>query len=70
MIVATLKNKFLKGQEFDCLEPKSSPFKVVANELFDEKLSPIDSAPHPMMTIKIPFERPVRKGALLRMKAE
>ena len=66
-IIATLKNKFLKGQVFDCLEPKAAPFTVVANELYDKNGNPIDSAPHPMMTIKIPFERPVKAGSLLRM---
>lgn len=70
MIIATLKNKFLKGQEFDCLEPKAVPFNVIANELFDAKDNPIDTAPHPMMTVKIPFPRPVKSGSLLRMKAE
>ncbi len=69
-IVATLKNKFLKGQVLDCLEPKNAPFEVVADELFDEGNNPIDVAPHPMMKIKIPFYRPVKTGALLRMKAE
>ena len=70
MIVATLKNKFLKGQVFDCLEPKSAPFEVVANELFDGKNNPIETAPHPMMTVKIPYHRPVKKCSLLRMKSE
>ena len=69
-ITATLKNKFLKGQEFDCLEPKNKPFKVVANELYDQNGNSIDSAPHPMMTIKIPYEKPVKKGSLLRMKTD
>lgn len=69
-IIATLKNKFLKGQEFDCLEPKSPPFAVVANELFDGNGNAIDTAPHPMMTVKIPFDRPVKSGSLLRMKTE
>lgn len=68
-ITATLKNKFLIGQEFDCLEPKAKPFTVKATELFDGKGNAIDSAPHPMMTVKIPFERPVKKGSLLRMKS-
>ncbi len=67
-IVATLKNKFLRGQEFDCLEPKSPPFIVKADELFDSNGTAIDTAPHPMMTVKIPFERPVKAGSLLRMK--
>ena len=70
MIVATLKNKFLKGQELDCLEPDAVPFKLVANELYDGDTNPIDSAPHPMMKIKIPFERPIRAGSMLRMKSE
>ncbi len=69
-IVATLKNKFLQGQEFDCLEPKNKPFPVIANQLFDGNGNAIDSAPHPMMTIKIPFEKPVKKGSLLRMKSD
>ena len=67
MIIATLKNKFLLGQEFDCLEPKSKPFKVAANKLFDGNGKAIDSASHPMMTVKIPFKRPVKSGSLLRM---
>lgn len=67
-ITALLKNKFLKGQKFDCLEPKSKPFTVVADQLFDDKGNPIDSAPHPMSIIKIPFERPIKEGSLLRME--
>ena len=67
-IVATLKNKFLKGQVFDCLEPKNEPFEVIANELYNEKGEAIDSAPHPMMKIKIPFDREIKAGSLLRMQ--
>ena len=68
-IIATLKNKFLRGQELDCLEPKSPPFTLKADELYDIDGNAIDSAPHPMMKIKIPFNRPVKAGAMLRMKA-
>ncbi len=70
MIIATLKNKFLKGQVFDCLEPKSAPVEVVATTIYNDKNEEIDSAPHPMMTIKIPFRRPIKVGSLLRMKTE
>ncbi len=69
-IVATLKNKFLKGQEFDCLEPKAKPFIVKADTVYDEKDNEIESAPHPMMTVKIPYPHPVKKGSLLRMKTD
>ncbi|MBQ6816158.1 MAG: U32 family peptidase [Clostridia bacterium] len=68
-IIATLKNKFLLGQEFDCLEPGSAPFSVKADSLFNQKDEPIESAPHPMMTIKIPFPRAIKKGSLLRIKS-
>ncbi|MBO7217145.1 MAG: U32 family peptidase C-terminal domain-containing protein, partial [Clostridia bacterium] len=69
-ITATLKNKFLRGQELDCLEAGSVPFKIVANELYNGENEPIESAPHPMMTIKIPYERPIKIGSMLRMKSE
>ena len=70
LVTATLKNKFLRGQELDCLEAGSAPFAVVANELYDGDGSPIESAPHPMMTVKIPFDRPIKIGSMLRMKSE
>ncbi len=67
---ARLKNKFLRGTELDCLEAGNAPFMVSTDVLLDETDQPIDSAPHPMRIIKIPFERPIKVGSLLRMKAE
>lgn len=67
-ITAQLKNKFLRGCELDCLEAGSAPFAVSTEKLFDEKGQPIDSAPHPMQIIKIPFERAIKAGSMLRMK--
>ena len=68
-VTAILKNKFLKGQKLDCLEPHNIPFEIIADPLYDEKGNEIDSAPHPMSIIKIPFERPIKSGALLRMES-
>ncbi len=68
-VVATLKNKFFRGTTLDCLEPGSAPFEVATDSLYDADGQMIDSAPHPMQIIKIPFEREIKKGALLRMKA-
>ncbi len=67
-IIATVKNKFFVGQEFDCLESGSVPFFVNASTLYDIKGEPIEVAPHPMMQVKIPFERAVKQGSLLRIK--
>ena len=70
MIVATLKNKFWRGQELDCLSPQEEPFKVTAEQLYDGDGNAIESAPHPMMKIKIPYEKPVKVGSMLRMKCD
>ncbi len=70
MVILTLKNKFLKGQTFDCLSPKKEPFFLKADEMYDKDGVAIDVAPHPMMTVKIPYGKPVAKGTLLRMAAE
>ena len=46
---------------------KTSPHKSdkKINEDVNEE---IDSAPHPMMTVKIPFPRQIKTGSLLRMQ--
>ncbi len=69
-IVAIMKNKFFVGQEFDCLAVKEKPFTFTVNELYDGEGNAIDNAPHPMMTVKIPYEREIPAGSLLRMKNE
>lgn len=69
-ITAVLKNKFLSGTELNCLEAGNKPFNVKTDILYNEKDEQIDSAPHPMQIIKIPYKRPVKTGSMLRMKAE
>lgn len=69
-ITAVLKNKFLAGTELNCLEAGKVPFTVKTDKLYDENDQLIDSAPHPMQIIKIPFERPIKTGSMLRMKVE
>lgn len=69
-IICEMKNKFALGAEFDCLEPRSIPFIFKVEKMFDGDGKEIDVAPHPTMTVKIPFEREVKVGALLRMKSE
>lgn len=68
-IKAILKNKFSRGQILDCLEAGKAPFLVKTDSLSDENGNIIDVAPHPMMTVKIPFECSVKTGSMLRMKA-
>ena len=69
-IVGIMKNKFYKGQEFDCLCVKEEPFIFKAEKIFDKDDKEIDNAPHPMMIVKIPCDRKAPAGSLLRMKNE
>ncbi len=69
-IIATLKNKFMRGTVLDCLEAGSVPFAVKTDELYDINGNLLETANKPMMKIKIPFEREVKAGSMLRMKAE
>lgn len=68
-ITAILKNKFLRGTVLDCLEAGNRPFNVSTDVLLDKNGDEIESANSPMMTVKIPFEREVKVGSMLRMKA-
>ena len=69
-IVATLKNKFASGTVLDCLEAGHIPFSVDTTVLYDVNGKQIESAYQPMMQIKIPCDREVRVGSMLRMKVE
>ncbi len=70
MIIAEMKNKFYKGTVLDCLEPKTMPFNITVTELYDKDGNLLESANHPMMEVRIPYERAVKPGSLLRMKAD
>ena len=67
-IIAEQRNKFSRGDELDALMPGEKPVVFTADEIFDGNDNEIESAPHPMMTVKIPCDRPVLKGSLLRTK--
>lgn len=69
-IVCTMKNRFKKGDVLDCLEVGNVPFLVTASEIYDADGNEVEIANHPMMTLKIPFERPVKVGSMLRIKID
>jgi putative protease len=60
------RNKFCEGDELEVLIPKTEPFTIKAQNLRDSQGNPIDSAPHPMMTVKISCEKAIPKGSILR----
>ena len=62
----TQRNRFSPGTELDVLEPGGKPFTFTPETLLDEERNPIQSANHPMMTVYIPMEKPLKHGTLLR----
>ena len=69
-IVGLLKNKFRKGQELDCLIPRSKPVNIVAEHIYNENDEEIESAPHPMSVVKIQSDVVLPSGSLIRMKTK
>ncbi len=69
-VIASLKNKFAASTVLDCLEPKHAPFCLPTVGMTDEKGEPLEVANKPTMLIRIPFERPITVGSLLRMKTD
>ena len=67
-VLASLKNKFAASEELDCLEPGSRPFTVPTDGLQDGEGAPLAVANQPTMRLRIPFERPIAAGSLLRRR--
>ena len=53
LIKVTQKNKFYKGDVLNVLMPEGYIDPVNVEELYDDKFNPIDSCPHPEMTVYI-----------------
>ena len=68
MAIVSQRNKFSKGEELDVLEPKSDPFNIKIEKMYDEWHNEIDSAPHATQKIFIPTGRKIKKGAYLRRR--
>lgn len=65
-IIAEQRNKFSKGDTLDALMPQHKPVIFTVEEMLDESGNEIDSAPHPMMTLKIKSDLQFPAGTLLR----
>ena len=65
-IIAEQRNKFCKGDILDALQPSTEPVVFTADEIFDKDGNEIESAPHPMMIVKIKSDLQFPAGTLLR----
>ncbi len=66
--VLSQRNRFFRGDTADVLEAGQQPFLLPLNEIYDRDFTPIEAAPHAMMTVLVKTEHPVAKGAILRKK--
>ena len=69
-IYAEQRNKFSVGDELEALEFGEKPKTFKVEELLDGEGSPIESAPHPMMKLRIKSDLVFKKGTLLRKQSQ
>ena len=60
------RNRFFVGDVLDVLEPGGKPYNFTVEYMENDERLPISSAPHPTMTVWVPCEYPMKRGALFR----
>ncbi len=60
------RNRFFVGDTLDVLEPYGKPFNFTVKHMENDAREPIISAPHPTMTVWIPYNKPLKVGTLFR----
>ncbi len=67
-VVLTQRNKFVIGDECEFLIPGKSPKKVTVEKMYNAEGEEILAAPHPEMTVLLPYPDPVPSMSFLRRK--
>lgn len=67
-LVLSQRNRFFNGDTVEALVPFEPPFSFTVTELADGDGMSIESAPHPTMTLRIPYDRPLPIGSYLRKR--
>lgn len=62
------RNKFSVGETLELFAPGKKPIEFTLTSMTDEAGEAIESAPHPVMTVNIPFKGEVHPAAMLRKK--
>lgn len=68
MIYATQRNRFFKGDEIEVLTPSGEPIILFADELYNEKGEPIETANHATMKLMIKSDLNFPKNSIIRIK--
>lgn len=66
MLFCTQRNRFFPGDILEVLSPGLPPENLTVSAIFDEKGQSLDEARHPMQLLRIPCEKMIAKGTILR----
>lgn len=60
------KNKFSVGEEIECMNFDGTNTVCRVEEIYNDRMEPMKSAPHPKMQLYVKLDRPVSAGMILR----
>ena len=60
------KNKFSVGEEIECMNFDGTNSVCRVEEIYNDRMEPMESAPHPKMQLYVKLDRPVSAGMILR----
>ena len=60
------KNKFSVGEEIECMNFDGANTVCRVEEIYNDRMEPMESAPHPKMQLYVKLDRPVSAGMILR----
>ena len=66
MLFCTQRNRFFPGDILEVLSSGLPPENLTVSAIFDEKGQSLDAARHPMQLLRIPCEKMIAKGTILR----
>lgn len=69
-LVLSQRNRFFVGDTLEVVMPHEEMFTLTVEALYNEDGEPIDCAPHPMMTVRVPYDRPLPLGCYLRRQSD
>lgn len=60
------KNKFSVGEEIECMNFDGTNTVCRVEEIYNDRMEPMESAPHPKMQLYVKLDRPASAGMILR----
>ena len=66
LVVFEQKNKFSVGEEIECMNFDGTNTVCRVEEIYNDRMEPMESAPHPKMQLYVKLDRPVSAGMILR----